>query len=96
MPELSKNSIMYMPEDSSDLKGVVQIIHDMAEYQGRYRELAQFLMDHGYAVLTSDLKGHGNNIERSGYKYENSIYFPGTGCPICRNGKRLLRKCGSK
>lgn len=67
---------MYMPEDKDSLKGVVQIIHDMAEYQGRYRELAQFLMERGYAVLTSDLKGHGNNIERSadlGFFCDNAV-----------------------
>lgn len=64
MADLSKNAILYLPENNADPLGAVQIIHGMGEYQGRYRTLAQFLSSNGYVVVTSDLRGHGNNIAR--------------------------------
>ena len=64
MTELSKNAILYIPEGSAPPRGIVQIIHGMGEYQGRYRELAQYLSHYGFAVITSDLRGHGNNLSR--------------------------------
>ena len=63
MSELSANSILYVPDEQPYL-GVIQIIHGMAEHQGRYRDLAQFFSSKGYVVLTSDLIGHGNHIAR--------------------------------
>ena len=35
------------------------IVHGMAEHSGRYSLLAQYLADHGVAVLTYDQLGHG-------------------------------------
>ena len=75
MSELSANAILYVPEEKP-FKGVIQIIHGMAEHQGRYRELAQFFSGEGYVVLTSDLRGHGNHIARDvelGYFGDNAI-----------------------
>jgi len=75
MTELSANAIIYVP-DKKPYAGVIQIIHGMAEHQGRHRELAQFFCDHGYVVLTSDLRGHGNHIARDtdlGYFGDNAV-----------------------
>ena len=75
MSELPKNTILYVPE-KGEIKGVVQIIHGMAEYQGRFREFAQFLTRNGYAVVTSDLRGHGNHISREsdlGFFGDNAV-----------------------
>jgi len=75
MSELSGNAILYVPDNKPYL-GVIQIIHGMAEHQGRYRELARFFTDHGYVVLTSNLKGHGSNIARDvelGYFGDNAV-----------------------
>ncbi|MBQ9030458.1 MAG: alpha/beta fold hydrolase [Parasporobacterium sp.] len=75
MSDLSKNTILYMP-DTDHINGVIQVIHGMAEYQGRYRHFAQFLNANGYAVITSDLRGHGNHIARDvelGYFGDNAI-----------------------
>ena len=74
MSELTANSIIYVP-DTKPYAGVIQVIHGMSEHQGRYRELAQFFTKHGYAVLTSDLRGHGNHIARDielGYFGDNA------------------------
>lgn len=40
---------------------VVLCIHGMEEHQGRYVPFASFLRDQGFAVVTSDLRGHGES-----------------------------------
>ena len=40
-------------------RGVVQIVHGMAEHGGRYARLAGALSAAGYAVYAGDLRGHG-------------------------------------
>ena len=40
-------------------KGVITILHGMEEHKERYDEFALFLQEHGFAVLTSDMRGHG-------------------------------------
>lgn len=40
-------------------KAVVQIVHGISEYVGRYDQFARFLADHGYAVCGEDHLGHG-------------------------------------
>lgn len=44
-------------------KGVVQIIHGMAEHAGRYEKFARFLNGKGYAVVADDHRGHGKTDE---------------------------------
>lgn len=40
-------------------RGVVQIVHGVAEHTGRYDQLARFLAGHGYLVCGEDHLGHG-------------------------------------
>lgn len=40
-------------------KGVVQIVHGMAEHGKRYENFARFLNEHGYLVVADDHRGHG-------------------------------------
>lgn len=52
----------------NDVKGVVHIIHGMAEHMVRYKEFASFLNDQGYVVCGIYLPGHGKSIrEKKGY-----------------------------
>jgi acylglycerol lipase len=44
-----------------DPKGVVVIVHGLAEHSGRYEHVAQALNRTGYAVHAHDLRGHGNS-----------------------------------
>ena len=44
---------------SAPAKAVIQVIHGLAEHAGRYSRLAAALIDLGYAVYASDLRGHG-------------------------------------
>ena len=40
-------------------RGVVQIVHGIAEYMGRYHDFACFLARHGFYVVGEDHLGHG-------------------------------------
>jgi len=44
-------------------KAAVQIIHGASEYKGRYDVVARYLQDAGFAVLVSDLRGHGQSTD---------------------------------
>ena len=45
------------------LRGVVQIVHGVAEHMGRYEEVASFLTEHGYLVCGEDHLGHGKTAQ---------------------------------
>ena len=40
-------------------RGVIVIIHGLAEHSGRYRDTAEFLSANGWAVYACDLRAHG-------------------------------------
>lgn len=44
------------------IKGVLQIIHGMAEYAARYAPFAEYLTSHGYLVCADDHLGHGQSV----------------------------------
>ncbi len=66
MRTLSDFAKVYKPAYGTPVKGVLQIVHGMCEHQLRYTALAEYLSENGYVVVTSDLRGHGDNIRRSG------------------------------
>ena len=47
----------------SEIKGVVQIIHGMAEYAERYTAFAEYLAGNGYLVCAEDHLGHGKSVQ---------------------------------
>ncbi len=54
------HACLWIPE--GEIKGVVQIIHGMAEYAARYAPFAEFLNGHGYLVCADDHLGHGQSV----------------------------------
>lgn len=52
-----------------EVKGVVQIVHGMAEYVQRYEKFAEFLVEHGYVVCGEDHIGHGQSVGEGGLGY---------------------------
>lgn len=46
-------------------KGIVQLVHGMAEHIDRYDEFARFLASRGFAVCGHDHIGHGGSVEDS-------------------------------
>lgn len=63
MGELPKRAKLYIPDDISEIRGCIQIVHGMAEHQLRYVPVAEFFRANGFVVVTSDLRGHGDNVE---------------------------------
>lgn len=53
------NALLWVPS-SLPVRGVVHLVHGMAEYIERYEPLARFLTDRGFAVCGMDMLGHGN------------------------------------
>ena len=47
----------WLPE--GEARGVIQIVHGVAEHIGRYEETAQFFTRHGFIVVGEDHLGHG-------------------------------------
>lgn len=52
-------------QPDSDIRAVVQIVHGVAEHIGRYNDFAEFLTEHGFAVVGDDHLGHGLSVNDS-------------------------------
>lgn len=66
----------WLPDDISNVKAVVQIVHGLAEHAARYETFAKFLTDSGYIVYADDHRGHGKtagSIENLGYAGEDGF-----------------------
>lgn len=46
-------------EPEGPVRGVVQMVHGVAEHIGRYNDFAEFLTEHGFAAVGDDHLGHG-------------------------------------
>lgn len=60
------HAVRYTPDDKESIRGIVQIVHGMAEYAERYEEFARFLTDRGFVVVGEDHMGHGKSVGREG------------------------------
>ena len=54
-----KQIFVTLMDDVKDPKGVIQIIHGMAEYAARFEPLAKYLNEQGYIVFMDDHRAHG-------------------------------------
>ena len=50
-------------------RAVVQIVHGVAEYVGRYDHVARFLTEQGFLVCGEDHLGHGKTVDDGKYGY---------------------------
>jgi acylglycerol lipase len=48
-------------EPDGSLRAVICLIHGLGDHSGRYAHIARFLSPSGYAVISFDLRGHGNS-----------------------------------
>lgn len=61
---------------SGRFRGIVQIVHGMAEHKERYIDFMEFLASMGYVCVIHDNRGHGksvNNKSDLGYFYDNGF-----------------------
>ncbi len=54
--------------EANNPKGIVHIVHGMAEHSYNYLDFINFLVDNGYTVVAHDHRGHGKSISD---KYPN-------------------------
>ena len=62
-------------EPEEEPKGIVQIVHGMAEHKERYEPFMEMLCKQGYISIIHDHRGHGKSIrakEDLGYFYDES------------------------
>ena len=75
----------WTPEESP--KGVIQIIHGIAERVERYDHFAEFLNSQGFLVVAEDHMGHGSSLEEDGVRG----YFHGGWFNAVEDSCRLMR-----
>lgn len=67
---------IFIPQ--TEIKGIVQISHGMAEHKERYFEFMKFLSGQGYLTIIHDHRGHGKSVkdkEDLGYFYDNTATY---------------------
>ncbi len=69
-------------------RAVVQIVHGVAEYVGRYGHAARFLADHGFLVCGEDHLGHGRTAGEGPFGY----FAPKGGWDLVVRDIRRLRE----
>lgn len=62
---LELSVLVTAPEDLTSMRGVVQLVHGMAEYKERYLPLMEYLADRGIACVIHDHRGHGESMRES-------------------------------
>ena len=60
------HAVRYMPSGDEEVRGVVQIVHGMAEYAERYEEFAKYMTSKGFVVVGEDHMGHGKSVGKGG------------------------------
>lgn len=62
-----------MPEQP---KGILQLVHGMAEHRERYHDFMDFCADRGWIVIIHDHRGHGASVKSAddyGYFYQDGV-----------------------
>lgn len=66
--EITKiHALRWIPDGKP--KAILQIIHGMQEYAGRYDEFATYMAERGYLVIANDHLGHGQSVKGDSYGY---------------------------
>ncbi|MBN2049716.1 MAG: lysophospholipase [Spirochaetales bacterium] len=67
---LELHALRWVPSGLLRTRGVVQLVHGMAEHKERYKGFAEFLTGEGFAVYIHDVRGHGmsaGGVENQGF-----------------------------
>ena len=56
------NAYCWQPKNKTDIRGVIQLAHGMAEHIVRYDDFSRFLVSHGFVVYGNDHRGHGDSV----------------------------------
>ena len=69
---LELDVLVVRPPEGEQVRGVMQLVHGMAEYKERYLPVMEYLAQRGIACVIHDHRGHGKSmrqIEDKGYIY---------------------------
>ena len=80
--------VRWLPQGES--RGVVQIVHGVAEHMDRYGHVAQFLNELGWVVCGEDHLGHGRTAREGEYGF----FAPSDGWDYVVRDVRRLRELG--
>lgn len=80
------SGVIYKP-DTDNIKGVVQIIHGMAEHILRYDDFAGFLIKNSFVVFGCDHIGHGRSVSS---KDDYGYFGHEDGCSVMVEDTRKL------
>lgn len=72
------NITYYKWGNNDNPKAIIQIVHGMSEWVGRYDYFANKLVSEGYVVYGHDHSGHGNSaksVNDLGYISDNNIFY---------------------
>ena len=70
-----------------EIRGIVQIVHGIAEFVERYDDFANFLNSQGYLVVAEDHMGHGQSIGEDGVQG----YFQGGWFAAVNDTMKLMK-----
>ena len=54
----------WMPDPETEIKGIIQLHHGLAEHSMRYDRFGSVLADNGYILNAYDMRGHGKTAEK--------------------------------
>jgi acylglycerol lipase len=57
----------WQPDDMADCRAVVCLVHGIGEHSGRYAHMGAVLCRAGYALISFDLRGHGQSTGQRGH-----------------------------
>lgn len=69
---------IFKPEEETEIKGIFQISHGMAEHKERYYNFMEFLTNKGYITIINDHRGHGKSVKSNedlGYFYDSKAEY---------------------
>lgn len=71
---------LYIWDEVKNARGVIQLVHGMAEHLGRYDDFAKFLNSHGFIVIGDDHRAHGKTaqgrlgvVPKGGDNFKNTV-----------------------
>ena len=69
---LEISALCIMPEEKTEYRAVVQLVHGMSEHKERYIPFMEYLAEKGYITVIHDHRGHGKSVKNPddlGYMY---------------------------
>ncbi len=75
-------------EPETSPKAVVSLVHGLGEHGGRYAYVAETLNHGGYAVLASDLRGHGKTEGKRGHSPSFEVFMDDMALLLAQTAQR--------